>query len=370
MCFRRSVMLVLKSSLEQTKQELSAQQNVNQELRAKINSLESEKQALEQTLAQEASSQATFDKNPILDNLLDSLSQVQSIRESMNLTYENLGSGSESESDISGLFSQSGSSLKEIIKNMEQLSSRMSHMSESISGLSETADNINKFVSTITSISDQTNLLALNAAIEAARAGDAGRGFSVVADEVRALATETNTSASEVADLVQKIINSTREAVDAVGELKSNNEHLSDGVQTLNSSYDEIVNRCGTMQDKLSSSSISSFIQVAKLDHLAWKSSIYAAVCGKNSAPSEDMFNVASSRLGNWISEQSGNSISSKPAFREISQPFSRVLQEGRNVINELQASNQAAMSKSLTSMEGTSNTLMTVLDRLASEAY
>ena len=243
-------------------------------------------------------------------------------------------------------------------------------MSDSISGLSETADNINKFVSTITSISDQTNLLALNAAIEAARAGDAGRGFSVVADEVRALATETNTSASEVADLVQKIIQSTREAVDAVGELKNNNENLSEGVQTLNSSYDEIVNRCGTMQGKLSSSSLSSFVQVVKLDHLAWKSSIYAAACGKANIPSEDMFEVASSRLGSWISEQSGKPISSKPAFREVSQPYSRVLQEGRNAINELQASNQNAMSKSLTSMENTSNTFMSVLDRLASEVH
>lgn len=115
---------------------------------------------------------------------------------------------------------------------MSGLNTQMVSMSERISGLSSTADNINKFVSTITSISDQTNLLALNAAIEAARAGDAGRGFSVVADEVRALATETNKSATEVSELVNDIIQSTAKAVSGVNELRGNNEELEEGIST------------------------------------------------------------------------------------------------------------------------------------------
>ena len=359
-------MLVLKSSFDQVQDELNNQQRITRDLQTRVSELESQNAALEDALAQESSNKTASDNNPVLESLLDSLAQVQGMRESMQIAYENIDANETPDDDISSLFTESGSSLKEIIKNMDLLSSRMSHMSESISGLSETADNINKFVSTITSISDQTNLLALNAAIEAARAGDAGRGFSVVADEVRALATETNTSASEVADLVQKIIQSTREAVDAVGELKSNNEHLSEGVQTLNNSYDEIVNRCNTMQNTLSNSSASTFVQVVKLDHLAWKSSIYSAICGKTAAPSEDAFNVSTSRLGIWLSDQAGKPVSTKPAFRELSQPLSRVLQEGQGAINAFKMGNDSG--NYLRGMETVSNSLMNTLDRLANE--
>lgn len=361
-------MLVLKSSFNQKQKELITQQQANRELQSRISDLESQNNALEQALEKESASKATLQNNPILDNLLGSFSQVQNIRESIRFAFENLSGDTTSSSDISSLFNESGASLQEIIKNMGLLSTRMSQMSESISGLSETADNINKFVSTITSISDQTNLLALNAAIEAARAGDAGRGFSVVADEVRALATETNTSANEVADLVQKIIQSTREAVEAVSELKNNNEHLSEGVQTLNGSYDEITERCSNMQSVISSHSSSTIIQFVKLDHLAWKSTIYAAMCGKSTMPSDDAFNPSSSSLGMWLSAQSGNPVASKTAFREVSQAHSGVFQEAQRAINEFKSNNESAMTNCLRNMETASNKLMSTFDRLAAE--
>ena len=117
-------------------------------------------------------------------------------------------------------------------------------MTESISGLSKKADSINSFVSTISSISDQTNLLALNAAIEAARAGDAGRGFSVVADEVRSLANSTNNSANEVAQLVKEIIISTASAVASVSDIQNSNTQLSGGIETLNDDYASIIGCC------------------------------------------------------------------------------------------------------------------------------
>ena len=88
-------------------------------------------------------------------------------------------------------------------ENIKLLVSLLNNSSQVISGLKNEVNQITSFLNVIISIADQTNLLALNAAIEAARAGDAGRGFSVVADEVRALANRSQQSTVEISKLVE-----------------------------------------------------------------------------------------------------------------------------------------------------------------------
>lgn len=361
-------MLVFKSSLNKANKDLNEQLRINKDLSTQLDELEKQNHVLEEALAKASHKEASSGNEPLIESMLGSFAQIHVMKDAMQQALQYSETQTDGDLDVLGLFNQSGSSLKEIMKNMELLSSRMSQMSQSISGLSETADNINKFVSTITSISDQTNLLALNAAIEAARAGDAGRGFSVVADEVRALATETNTSASEVADLVQKIIQSTREAVDAVGELKNNNDHLSEGVTTLNASYDEIVTRCNTMQDNLTKSSSSAFVQAMKLEHLAWKSAIYSTLCNQKGAPSDDTFTPSSSRLGLWMSEQSGKAIANTSSFKDLSHMLTKVMKEGHNAVTAYKDGNEAIQKNHLKSMENASADLMKIIDRLATE--
>jgi methyl-accepting chemotaxis protein len=87
-----------------------------------------------------------------------------------------------------------------------------------IGSLGTTSEEIGGITKTVRSLAEQTNLLALNAAIEAARAGEAGRGFAVVADEVRGLADETDRAGAQIADLVEKLQHETHASVDAVRE--------------------------------------------------------------------------------------------------------------------------------------------------------
>lgn len=98
-------------------------------------------------------------------------------------------------------------------ESIAALASEVEHASETISRVSAETDNISSVIDVITDIAEQTNLLALNAAIESARAGDAGRGFSVVSDEVRNLASRTQDSTTQIRETIDQLQNSVKDSV-------------------------------------------------------------------------------------------------------------------------------------------------------------
>ncbi|PRO71050.1 chemotaxis protein [Alteromonas alba] len=360
-------MFVFRTTLEQEQEKVSVLKRENAQLATQLAALEEENRELRAQLV-EAENKET-DMPGLTDSMLDSLSQVEGIRQTVLSSFEDISAQTDKISENHRLFAESSESLKQIVADMSGLNTMMSAMSDSIEGLSETADNINKFVTTITSISDQTNLLALNAAIEAARAGDAGRGFSVVADEVRSLANETNQSASEVSELVKSIIQSTQVAVSSVGELQTNNGKLADGISSLNSNYTGMIEHCDVMESTIRSASLQTFIQTVKLDHVVWKSEVYSVLTGRSCKSEHDFADHTNCRLGKWYSSNAGSDMAKLDAFRRLDRPHAAVHKAGVNAIRAHAGGNHGECEQLLKEMEAASQEVTTLLDNLSHTA-
>jgi methyl-accepting chemotaxis protein len=114
-----------------------------------------------------------------------------------------------------------------------------SQTEQRVAALSDSVQAIGEIIEIINSIAEQTNLLALNATIEAARAGDAGRGFSVVASEVKALASQTTKATEDIRKNIEAVRNATREAVDAVRAISTSINGLDESAGTIAAAVEE-----------------------------------------------------------------------------------------------------------------------------------
>jgi methyl-accepting chemotaxis protein len=188
----------------------------------------------ELSFGNEALTQASNEQNRQLSKMRDRLytasESSDKVKQSSELIAQSSNEGATSVSIGLATFQQTEGEI-------QSLSGYMNSASSSIDSLKEENDRIVTVIDVISSIADQTNLLALNAAIEAARAGEAGRGFAVVADEVRALASRTRESTLEVSSMVEAIQSKTDAVVQtmSVGQdtIAACNEHVQEAKEKL-----------------------------------------------------------------------------------------------------------------------------------------
>ena len=142
-----------------------------------------------------------------------------------------------------------GAVVNESMVSVNDLSSDLDNAGQVINELATTVDNMVSVTDVIKSIAEQTNLLALNAAIEAARAGEQGRGFAVVADEVRALASRTQQSIEEISKMISDLLQGTSLAVSVIEKSKAKGESTTDTMQNSVEFISDIISASDNISD-------------------------------------------------------------------------------------------------------------------------
>lgn len=176
----------------------------------------------------------------------EKVTEISRTMKEMQESVQQVAAGSqraaESSTEANNVAQEVGKMSGGVAQSMTEIQSTVDNSASVIKNLDGKSEKIGEIVGVITDIADQTNLLALNAAIEAARAGEHGRGFAVVADEVRKLAEESGSAANQITELIKDIQHGTKQAVESMEE---GTRIVEEGAKTIGetvSSIENIVN--------------------------------------------------------------------------------------------------------------------------------
>ena len=327
---------------------------------------------------------ASESRNQSLQEALDRMQEQQSLHRGIFSSLSNFG---QSLDDISRSFLGLTSTLNQekasamtaqaesdasrkasetITDNLNRMFGRIQETSVSVDGLMQLAGQIGGIVQLIRDIADQTNLLALNAAIEAARAGEQGRGFAVVADEVRNLAERTSSATAEIAGLVGDIQNETRQAKTSMDiGAEDINRYSGESGEAMRG-MERLMTLSSRMEQAITGSALLANVELANIEELSLKLEVYKVLMGTSNTRPDELPDASDCRLGQWYYDGEGREyFASLPGYRQMEIPHQAVHDNAREAVTCYYAGDFTGALKALTAMEQANLTVMAGMEQI-----